>query len=119
MEDQTTEIADLFLHRGWLIPIAIIIGLTLLVHFIVSRFYKRVYPRLEKTHLNWDSALLKALIRPLKVILWTLGLTFSIRLLAFHFEKDSLEKILDLSFPLKQQVLHFVFVMVLYEDHLY
>jgi len=90
MEDQTTEMANLFLHRGWLIPIAIIIVLTLLVHFIVSRFYKRIYPRLEKTHLTWDSALLKALIRPLKVILWTLGLTFSIQLLSFHFEKDSL-----------------------------
>ena len=105
MEEQTTEIADIFLHRGWLIPIAIIIALTLIVHFIVSRFYKRIYPRLEKTHLTWDSALLKSLIRPLKVIIWVLGLTFSVQLLAFHFEKDSL---VDLFKPFR----NFSFVVV-------
>ena len=105
MEEQTTEIADIFLHRGWIIPIAIIIALTLIVHFVVSRFYKRVHPRLEKTHLTWDSALLKSLIRPLKIIIWVLGLTFSVQLLAFHFEKDSL---VDLFKPFR----NFSFVVV-------
>lgn len=93
MDNQAIELADLFLHRGWMIPVLIIIALTFLAHFIISRFYKRVFPRLERTHLAWDSALLKALIRPLKVIVWILGLTFSIQLLAFHFEKDSLVEI--------------------------
>lgn len=64
MDDQATEITNLFLHRGWMIPVLIIIALTLLVHFIISRFYKRVYPRLERTNLAWDSSLLKSLIRP-------------------------------------------------------
>ncbi len=90
MDEPTTDIANLFLHCGWMIPVLIIIGLTLLAHFIIRRFYKRVYPRLEKTHLTWDSALLSAMIRPFKVIVWILGLTFSIQLLAYHFEKDSL-----------------------------
>ena len=90
MDEPTVEISDLFLHRGWLIPVVIIIGLTLLLHFIISRFYKRAYPRIEKTHLTWDSALLRALIRPLKVLVWILGLTFSIQLLAFHFKHESL-----------------------------
>ncbi|NGX50614.1 MAG: Low conductance mechanosensitive channel YnaI [Chlamydiae bacterium] len=90
MEEPAAEITDLFLHRGWLIPVAIIMGLTLLTHFVISRFYKRVYPRIEKTHLTWDSALLKSMIRPLKIIIWILGLTFSIQLLAFHFEQESL-----------------------------
>lgn len=90
MDDPTSELSDLFLHRGWVIPVVIILGLTLVVHFLISRFYNRVYSRLEKTHLTWDSALLKALIRPLKVMVWIFGLTFSIQLLAFHFEKDSL-----------------------------
>ncbi len=90
MDEPTAEIADLFFHRGWMVPILIIIPLTILAHFVISRFYKRVDPRLEKTHLTWDSALLKAMIRPLKVIVWILGLTFSIQLFAFHFEKDSL-----------------------------
>lgn len=90
MEEQANDISNLFLHKGWLTPVLIIVGLTLLFHFIVSRFYRRALPRVEKTHLTWDSALLKALIRPLKILIWILGLTFSIQLLAFHFEKDSL-----------------------------
>ncbi|MCB1116149.1 MAG: mechanosensitive ion channel family protein, partial [Chlamydiia bacterium] len=88
MDEQTGEIASLFLHHGWIVPVLIILALTLLVHFVTSRFYKKVYPRLEKTHLLWDSALLKALIRPLKVFIWILGLTFSIQMLSFHFEND-------------------------------
>ena len=90
MEEPATEITNLFLNRGWIIPTALTIILTILFHFIINRFYKRVCPRVETTHLSWDSALLKALIRPLKVMVWILGLTFSIQLLAFHFEKDSL-----------------------------
>ncbi len=105
MREQATEITDIFLHRGWLIPIVIIIALTLTAHFVVSRFYKRIYPRLEKTHLTWDSALINALIRPLKIIIWVLGLTFSVQLLAFHFEKDSL---VDLFKPFR----NFSFVVV-------
>jgi MscS family membrane protein len=85
MDEKAQEIANLFFHRGWVIPILIIVALTALAHFIASRFYKRVYPRLERTHLTWDSALAKALIRPLKVFLWVLGITFCIQVLAYHF----------------------------------
>lgn len=88
MEEPAGEITNLFFHQGWVVPVLIIIALTLLVHFVASRFYKRVYPRLERTHLTWDSSLLKALIQPLKVFLWVLGITFSIQVLAFHFEHE-------------------------------
>jgi len=90
MDQRTIDISDIFLHRGWLIPVVIIVALTFLSHFLISRFYKRALPRIEKTHLTWDSALLKALIRPIKYLVWILGLTFSIQLLAFHFEKETL-----------------------------
>ncbi len=89
-EELPTEVTDFFLHRDWLTPVLVVLGLTLLVHFIISRFYKRAYPRVEKTHLVWDSALLKALIRPLKIFVWILGLTFSVQLLAYHFEQETL-----------------------------
>ncbi|MCB1107861.1 MAG: mechanosensitive ion channel family protein [Chlamydiia bacterium] len=94
MDTQGTEITDLFFHRGWLIPILIVLGLTAILHLFVSRFYKRVFPRIEKTHLTWDSSLMKALIRPLKVMIWILGLTFSVQLFAFHFEKEHIVELL-------------------------
>lgn len=88
MDEPTKEITNLFFHRGWIIPVLMIVALTLFAHFLASRFYKRVYPRLERTHLTWDSALLKALIRPLKIFLWVLGITFCIQVLAYHFEHE-------------------------------
>ena len=90
MNQPTQQISDIFFNRGWIVPVAAIIGLTLLIHFLMSRFYKRALPRLERTNLIWDSALLKALIRPLKTFVWILGLTFSIQVLAFHLDHDSL-----------------------------
>lgn len=107
MDGQAAEIVNLFFHRGWIIPVLIVTALTLLAHFIISRFYKRVYPRLERTNLAWDSALLKALIRPLKVFIWVLGLTFSIQILASNADH---EDIINLFRPFRD--LLFVFAML-------
>lgn len=93
MENGAAEIGTLFLYKGWVISISLVVLLTLLFHFFISQFYKRIYPKIEKTHLTWDSALLKALIRPLKFMIWILGLTFMIQLFSYHFEHETLIKI--------------------------
>ncbi|MCB1084831.1 MAG: mechanosensitive ion channel family protein [Chlamydiia bacterium] len=93
MEEQAAEITNLFSQKGWLLPIVIILAIMLLFHFLISRFHKRISPKLEKTHLIWDSAFLNALARPLKVIIWILGLTFSLQVLAFHFDQVSFGKV--------------------------
>ena len=89
MDKPAQEIANLFFHQWWAVSILIIVAITAFAHFIASRFYKRVYPRLERTHLTWDASLVKALILPLKVLLWVLGLTFCIQVLALHFEHQN------------------------------
>jgi len=91
MPKSTTSVFSdlLFLHEWW-VPMVIIIGLTPLFHFIIHQLYKRFFPRLEKTQLIWDLALLKALVLPVKVLVWVLGVAFAIHLLAFLFNREKL-----------------------------
>lgn len=81
---------EMFAHRGWLTSIIAIVGATLLLYFFVNYFYKRLLPRLEMTYLIWDSALLQALIRPINVLVWVLGFTTSLQMLAIHFDYETL-----------------------------
>lgn len=112
MDSKTREITSLFLGQGWGIPILIIITLALIAHFITNHTYKRIYPRLERTKLTWDSALLKSLIRPFKVFLWILALTFSMEILALHIDKKDF---MNLFRPLRD--LLFVFTVLWFALH--
>jgi len=93
MDSGSEEITNLFLHKGWITSISLVIVLALLLHVIVNRFYRKVYPQVEKSHFSWDSALLKALLFPLKVLIWILALNFSIQLISYHFDHHTLNAI--------------------------
>lgn len=112
---------SLSIYHSCIIPIFIIIGITSFLHFIISRFYKKIYPKLDKTHLIWDSALLNAISRPLKVLIWVLGLTFSSELLTSYFEHTTL---LDVFKPVRDFALIVIilwfalrFIKNLEQDH--
>ena len=81
---------ELIPKMGWVIPTAIIAGVTLLLHLLISRIYKHAYPRIERSRLAWDSSLLKALTRPLKIFIWVMATTLEIQVLSYHFESESL-----------------------------
>ena len=90
MPQELTDISALFSHWKWMLPVAVVFLLSLLMHFAISHFYKRLSPRLEKTLLRWDSALLKALVLPIKVCVWVLGATFAIQIFTFHIKHERL-----------------------------
>lgn len=89
LEEPGHEISNLLFNRGWIPPVALLVVLALALHFAMSRLYKRLLPKLEKTHLAWDSSLLKALILPFKFLIWTLTVTFGAEILGYHFENDA------------------------------
>ncbi len=89
MEESTQEISNLFFQRGWAIPLSLILLLALFFHFSIHRIYKKLYPKIERSHLAWDSSLLKALILPLSFLIWILAITFSAEILGYHFENDT------------------------------
>ena len=49
---------------------------SVLVHFLLSRVYKRLEPKLRATSFIWDNALLKAVYTPFILTVWGLTLFF-------------------------------------------
>ncbi|PCI78070.1 mechanosensitive ion channel protein MscS [Candidatus Aerophobetes bacterium] len=62
-----------------LIMVGSILLIAFITHFIISQVYKHVLPRVKKTHLVWDEALLSSIIQPLKWVVWILALSFSVQ----------------------------------------
>lgn len=84
--DQSSEMINVFFHKGWVVPTLIIFVLTIASHYIVSKVYRYLTPKVEKSHLNWDAALLRALFLPFKSLIWIVSLSLIIQILGFHFE---------------------------------
>jgi len=74
---------------GWIFEAFIIIFLSLLVSYIFGRLYKKFLPRVRKSHLVWDEALLRAIFSPLKVFIWFIGLILALHLITWHAEDKS------------------------------
>ena len=85
-----THPLTLIVQNSWVFFFSLILALTLLAHFGTDFLFKRLQPKIDKTHLIWDSALLHALITPFKVFIWLLGLSLASEVLSYHLEMMSL-----------------------------
>ena len=63
--------------NAWVYQIFIVVFFVLLVNFILMRVLTSVGVRFEKTNNTWDDALLRALRRPLRLLIWVVGLSFA------------------------------------------
>jgi len=96
--------------KWWVIQLFVIVLGTLLLHYIESRIYKRIYPKLQKTSSVWDDALLFSLHKPVGFLIWALGLTFALAVVAGH-AKDSY--ILNLVAPIRNMSILVLFIWFL------
>ncbi len=64
----------------WIIQIFLIIFVALLVDLIQKKILRRIKKQLEKTENLWDDALIHAIIRPISLLIWTLGLSLALEL---------------------------------------
>jgi MscS family membrane protein len=55
----------------------IVVFSTLLFDFVQKRLVRRMQGRIEASRILWDDALYFAILRPLSVLIWLLGLTFA------------------------------------------
>lgn len=73
-----------------LVTLLVVAGTILLiafaVHFISSQVYKKVLPRVKRTHLIWDEALLDSIIDPFKWTVWVIAISFSIQITLAYLE---------------------------------
>lgn len=64
----------------WIIQVFLIVFVALLIDLIQKKVLRRIKKQLEKTENLWDDALIHAIIRPISVLIWTLGLSLALEL---------------------------------------
>ncbi len=74
-----------------LIRLLLILGGTLLVHFIASRALKRAEQVASHTENIWDDAFVNAAKKPLPALIWISGLSFALRLIQLQTGEQLLD----------------------------
>ena len=64
----------------WIIQIFLIVFIALLIDLFQKKILRRVKKQLQKTENLWDDALIHAIIRPISLLIWTLGLSLALEL---------------------------------------
>ena len=63
--------------NAWIYQLFIVVFAVLLFNFILMRVLGQIHKRFEKTRNPWDDAFITALRRPLKLLIWVIGLWFA------------------------------------------
>lgn len=83
MELQTLW-SQLGLHtpeRFWIVEVFIVVFVTLLASFFLSRVFARLAAKLEQTRNIWDDVLLNAIRRPATFLIWVVGLGWAAQII--------------------------------------
>lgn len=70
------------LDKAWIVQVFLVVFGVLLFNFFVRRFFDRLHQKLEATRNPWDDAVIDALRRPLAILVWIVGLTFAVEIVA-------------------------------------
>ncbi len=70
--------------KGWILQTFLIVFASLILYYIETRIYKRIFPRLQKTPTFWDEALIYAVHKPLGALIWILGISFAAQVVGVH-----------------------------------
>jgi MscS family membrane protein len=104
------QIAIWFTGKGWMLQAFLIILASLILHYIETRVYKRVFARLQKTRTIWDDALVYAMHKPLGLLIWVLGISFAGEIVGAHAEEDFIFTMIS---PVREFAILLVFVWFL------
>ena len=69
----------------WILHVFLIVFIALLVDFFQKRILTKLQSKLEKTNTAWDDALIHAIRKPLSLLIWTFGLSFSLDVMNMAF----------------------------------
>jgi MscS family membrane protein len=64
----------------WILQVFIIVFAALLLDFIQRKILRRIQAQLEKTPNLWDDAFIHAVISPLTILIWLVGITIAIEI---------------------------------------
>ena len=66
---------------AWVVQVFIVVFITLLVNLFLKRAFDRIHTTLEKTSTVWDDSLFDAIRKPVRALLWVVGLAFAIHII--------------------------------------
>ena len=64
-------------ETSWIIQVFVVVFLALLLDFLQKRIVSHIAKKAKNTNTLWDDALLRAISRPLSLLIWVVGLTFA------------------------------------------
>lgn len=96
----------ILMEKWWIIQAFSIILISLVIHYVETRIYKKIYPRLQKTKLFWDDALVYSLHKPLGLFIWVIGVSFAADIVGAHAKEDFI-------FTLVSQIRSFAILLTL------
>lgn len=64
-------------NGGWIFQIFAVVFFVLLFNFIIGIVLNRIHKKLTTTNNPWDDAFVDALRRPLKILIWIVGISFA------------------------------------------
>jgi MscS family membrane protein len=70
-------IADWTGNNAWIVQVFIVVFLVLLLNLVLQVLINRLYRKLQATETPWDDAIVDALRRPLKLLVWIVGIAFA------------------------------------------
>ena len=86
-----------FAEQGiWYTQIFIVVFLTLVISFVQKRVMNRMYTRFNKSELVWDDALIDALRRPVHLLIWLLGISFTFYIIGKRTNATIFEAVLPI-----------------------
>ncbi len=77
MWEQTKAMLDYVIGQGWFLKVFLIVFLVLLFNYMVYRLLNRLHKKLQGTENPWDDALIDALRKPVRIMIWFVGLAFA------------------------------------------
>ncbi|KAA3627346.1 MAG: mechanosensitive ion channel family protein [Proteobacteria bacterium] len=62
---------------GWIAQVFVVVFSVMLANFVLARLLDRLHRYLKKTSVKWDDALIDALRKPVRLLVWIVGITFA------------------------------------------
>ena len=72
---------------GWMAQVFLIVLMTLVLSLVTKFLLRRLETKLEKTQTLWDDSLVAAVRKPIRAIIWVVGIGFAAEVI--HAETDS------------------------------
>ena len=94
--DISKALADIALPEyvgSWVLQVFIVVLSVLLINFAISLFLNRLNNRVKKSQSPWDDAFLISIRKPLRMLVWIIGILFAADIVAIKTEAIIFEAI--------------------------